>query len=41
MPDISILEQLGNFFAGLGNVFSGLKKALGVVFEWVSQKAAK
>lgn len=34
MPDISIIEQLGDFFGGLSDVFGGLFKALGVVFEW-------
>lgn len=38
--NIDILGQLGDFFAGLGNVFSGLKKALGVVLDWVGQKAS-
>ena len=34
MDVTSIFGQIGDFFAGLGDVFGGLKKAVEVVLKW-------
>lgn len=34
MEVITIFGQIGDFFAGLGDVFGGLKKAVDIVLKW-------